>query len=288
MIVRRVPQFLPGYRSSYAMLSRASGVDTAIIFVHGFGGNPTSTWMDFHTLVDEYSVQGAYSWWQKTDMFFYNYESLDTPVRRNAALLKDFVSDLLSNKWRDHPSMPVTLSTYQDLILAGHSEGGVVIRRMVLDTYEAIKHEVEAGHAGADPKEVIAELSRRLDSDLIMRACLRLFAPACMGTNFSSWAGFLTSWSHLVAAIVSSSLVKNELVSSSPILRMLQVGTEQAHAMFRNVRSLHTQPLFGTADQIVYADSYQGETLLWDDGCDHFAVCKPNFQHARPMEFVQK
>lgn len=79
----RQPKYLPGYGKSYALIADTAEADTAVIFVHGFGGSPTSTWRDFHGLVDEYSSE--YDWWPKSDMFFYSYESLRTPIRRNAA-----------------------------------------------------------------------------------------------------------------------------------------------------------------------------------------------------------
>jgi hypothetical protein len=84
MAQRRVPKFIDGFGQSYAMLCHTTP-DTAILFVHGFGGKPTSTWRDFHGLVDDYSPD--YKWWTTSDMFFYAYESLRTPIRRNADLL---------------------------------------------------------------------------------------------------------------------------------------------------------------------------------------------------------
>jgi hypothetical protein len=281
---KRVPNYIPGYGKSYALLSNAKGVDTVVIFVHGFGGKPTSTWRNFQGLVDEYSTE--YTWWATSDMFFYTYESLHTPIRHNAKLLGDFVESVWHGKWKT--DSPDSNLTYKDLIFAGHSEGGVVIRRLILDRYEAKKLEVEKANPGAHANTLKAAITAALDSDFVLASYLRLFAPACSGTNFSSWAGFLTSFSHLVSAITASSLVRNELLPASPVLNTLRTGTEQAHAEFREVRSLYTRPLFGVPDQIVYSESYQGEEPLWDEGYDHFTVCKPDYTHKRPLEFVCK
>jgi pimeloyl-ACP methyl ester carboxylesterase len=285
MLERRPPKPIPGYGKSYALLAKSQVVDTAVIFVHGFGGKPTSTWINFQGLVDEYS--GEFTWWATSDMFFYAYESLHTPIRNNANLLEKFVEDVWHTNWKGNGS-PSRAPKYDSLILAGHSEGGVVIRRLILDRFERIKEAVENASPDADEMALKAAMRPALDADFILGSYLRLFAPACRGTNFSSWAGLLTSLSHLVSAITASSLVRNELLPESPVLNALKTGTEQAHARFRGVRSLYTQPIFGVPDQIVYSESYQGESPLWDKGYDHFAVCKPNYTHKRPLEFVRK
>jgi hypothetical protein len=266
-------------------LSEAHGVDTAVIFVHGFGGKPTATWRNFHGLVDEYSTE--YTWWATSDMFFYAYESLHTPIRRNAELLGGFVECVCHDAWQGAGSPDGKLK-YKDVIFAGHSEGAVVVRRLILDRYEAIRLATEQANPAADANTLKFAMKPMLDSDYVLASYLRLFAPACMGTNFSSWAGFLTSFSHFVSAITASSLVRNELLPESPVLNALRIGTEEAHAEFREVRSLYTRPVFGVPDQIVYSESYRGEEPLWDDGYDHFGVCKPDYTHKRPLEFVRK
>lgn len=282
---KRSPEYIPGYGKSYALLSKAPGIETAVIFVHGFGGKPTSTWRNFQWLVDEYSTK--YTWWATSDMFFYAYDSLHTPIRHNAKTLGEFVECVWFGTWKETGS-PDAKVKYKDLIFAGHSEGGVVIRRLILDRYEAIKSGFRETDILGDANTLKVAMKSALASDFVLASYLRLFAPACMGTNFSSLVGFLTSFSHLVSAITASSLVRNELLPESPVLDKLKTGTEQAHADFREVRSLYTRPVFGVPDQIVYSESYQGEELLWDKGYDHFGVCKPDYTHQSPLEFVRK
>jgi hypothetical protein len=275
---RRVLKFIQGFAKSYALLSPANHVDTVVIFVHGLGGHPTTTWRDFHCLVEEYSPD--FPWWTTADMFFYAYESLHTPIRHNAELLAEFVESI----WHD----PENMSEYKHLILVGHSEGGVLIRRMILDRYEALRRAVEEANLATDLSELRSELKKTVNEDYLLGAHLRLFAPACRGTNFSSLVGFLTSFSLFVSAVTASSLVRNELLPDSPVLSSLQVGTEQAHEEFREVSSLYTRPLFGVPDHIVYSESYRGEKPLWDKGYGHTEVCKPKYTHKRPLEFVRK
>jgi hypothetical protein len=280
----RVPKYISGYGKSYALLTSETA-NTAVIFVHGLGGRPTGTWINFHGLVDEYSTE--YPWWATCDLFFYGYESLHTPIRRNAALLAGFVESVWHSEWQE-PNLPANNREYRDLIFAGHSEGGVLIRRLILDRYDSIKFSIKTNNPGANSDEIRLAMKQALSSDFVMASYLRLFAPACRGTNFSSWVGFLSSFSLFVSAMAASVLVRNELLPESPVLKTLQRGTEKAHAEFSEIRSLFTRPLFGVPDQIVFSESYQGEEPFWDVGHDHFSVCKPDYLHKRPLEFVSK
>ena len=115
----RVPKYIAGWGKSYALLSSEPGVDTAVIFVHGFGGKPTSTWLDFQSLADEYSTE--YPWWATNDMYFFAYDSIKTGIRRNAELLAGFTENVLQGKWLEMG--PQQQTKYSSLIFVGHSEG---------------------------------------------------------------------------------------------------------------------------------------------------------------------
>ena len=129
-----------------------------------------------------------------------------------------------------------------------------MVRRLVLDHDQRIEATARV-HSGADDISINNAMKPRLDTNAVLAAHLRLFSPACCGTNFSSWAGFAIAASRLVAAAAAGSLVKNELLPGSPILETLKKGTEKAHSRFPTVQSLYTRPLFGNPDQIVYSDS---------------------------------
>ena len=273
---RRVPAFIPGYDKSYALVSDDNAL-RAVLFVHGFGGSPTGTWRDFHGLVEEYSSE--FPWWRTSDLFFFSYDSIRTPIRFNSTRLAQFVDEVWSGQWTQQLKSKPRKRTYKDLILAGHSEGCVLIRRLVLDRFEAI--------SSNDARKPRAKLLNALRADYILRSYLRLFAPACCGTNLSSWIGFIASYSFLISAISASSLVRNELRPDSTVLSTLKSGTEKAHAQYPEVEALYAEPLFGNSDQIVVSDSYQGEKIHWEPGCDHFAICKPKYVYTRPLDFVK-
>src|SRR5580658_6449161 len=73
---------IPGYKGSFALLSESSAAHTAVVFVHGFKGDATTTWSQFHSLIDVYSSE--FEWWKATDVYFYKYGSLAKPIAVNA------------------------------------------------------------------------------------------------------------------------------------------------------------------------------------------------------------
>ena len=279
------------YGKSYALLSEANRVETAIVFVHGLGGKPTETWLDFQTLVD--STPEDSNFWSESDLFFYTYDSTKTPVRRNAQILGEFVVEAwygelhrksrLVIRLRDEP---ITTHRYRHLILVGHSLGGVLIRRLILDEFERLKRNLEDSNPDLSSEGLRKRLKSEVDSNYILNSQIRLFAPACMGINFSSAPGFLMEFSRFLQALSATSVVRNELTAGSPILLTLQAGTEKAHKEFRKLRALYTRPLFGTADTVVYAESYEGEEPIWANSFDHISICKPNSDYALPLTFV--
>jgi pimeloyl-ACP methyl ester carboxylesterase len=281
----RIPEYIPRYGKSYAMLAHDPNASTAVVFVHGLGGKPTETWVDFHQLSE--ALCSDYPWWTTSDMFFYGYESIHTSIRRNADILNSFLQDVGSGNWRSQRGM-AKRTGYKNTILAGHSEGAVIIRRLVLDRFEGIEESVRKSNPRGKLSSWKSAMRSEFQADLILDSHLSLFAPACRGTNFSSWVGFMTSFSHFVNALTATKLVRNELLPDSPVLTTLRIGTERAHAEFPEIRSLYTRPLFGDPDQIVYSESYQGEQPIFIVDHDHFTICKPNFSYRTPLEFVKK
>jgi hypothetical protein len=272
----RIPKAILEFRKSYALVCADQLADTMVVFVHGLGGTPTGTWLDFHALVKICSTK--YPWWETCDLFFYSYESLRTPIGVNAQTLGRFIDHIVSNDATGSPRFPASSgAAHTRLIFVGHSEGAVVIRKLILDRLKAIEK------ANANDNDLVQQAAK---TDIVLSSQLRLFAPACMGTNFSSLLGFATSLSSLVSAIISSSLVRNELLPNSPVLRPIESETENASAKFQGISSLAAKVLFGDRDQVVYTASYKCDEIAYANGQDHPSVCKPDFKYLRPLEFV--
>jgi len=271
----RIPKSFPNFRKSYALLSDQDA-DTMVVFVHGLGGKPTSTWHDFQGLA-KLQVDSNSSW-QNADLFFYAYESLRTPIGYNATIFASFIGDILYKSVDETaPCFSESIGrSYKRLLFVGHSEGAVVIRRMILDHFNALKKMF--------PQK--RDFVKALKADIVLNSSLRLFAPACMGTNFSSLLGFATSISSLVSAIASSLLVRNELLPNSPVLGQIRKETEGALASEYQVPASAAKVLFGDSDQVVYTAAYNCDEIEYVRGQDHFGVCKPHSEYVKPLEFV--
>ena len=73
MLPFHVPRALRDFPKSYVLLSSEDACDRLAIFVHGFGGGPSSTWQNFQGLIDDLSSD--FPTWRKTDLCFYSYDS---------------------------------------------------------------------------------------------------------------------------------------------------------------------------------------------------------------------
>src|ERR1700674_1968095 len=78
------PVNLERYEGAYGLIAKHVPT-TAVIFVHGFDGNPRVTWIDFEGMIEQVGSQRAQ--WSEYDLFFYSYHSLDQiPVLAETSL----------------------------------------------------------------------------------------------------------------------------------------------------------------------------------------------------------
>src|SRR5213594_325579 len=59
----------------FALLSSSAEPVRAVVFVHGWGGSPVSTWSRFQEVVDKINDNEVLSWWYDADLYFYSYAS---------------------------------------------------------------------------------------------------------------------------------------------------------------------------------------------------------------------
>lgn len=298
MKIFHLPRAIPKFPKSYALISSSNTTDTAVIFIHGFGGKSTSTWRDFQGLVDRLGHQ--YPWTQSSDLYFYSYESSRATLI-NAQRFSSFITDILIAKdlsviapsdfpfplsfIKDRPKEP---RTYSRLVLAAHSEGAVVIRRSILDRLRKIElKEKNAFSSTATLEERLSTVQNAVKSDVLMRANLRLFAPACLGTNFSSVLGFITSFSSLLYALASSFKARNDLLPDSPIIRQIWDETQAASEDYPACSAFRANILFGEKDNVVHVGGYKYDVVFdYEKGHTHTSICKPTDEFLRPLEFA--
>ena len=163
---------------SYALISENRDTDVAVVFVHGFLGDAKGTWLNFQEMID--SCAQEFPKWTRSDAFFFAYQSFQDSITDSAETLLKTVDILfpdppksLFNVKASIPHLAPSLISftldhrvYNELVLIGHSEGAVIIRRAVCIAYKT---------EGPDHK--------------ILNARLSLFAPAHFGFVPTGWIG---------------------------------------------------------------------------------------------------
>jgi pimeloyl-ACP methyl ester carboxylesterase len=271
--------FAKPYTNSYALLSDASGVDTAVVFVHGFLGDPHDTFYGFQDMIESRSSADAH--WLKRDLFFFTYKSTRNNIETSAGELLSFLDKIFPTPPDELLSlsplqlMPKSLSslnspprTYGRLVLVGHSEGGLVIRKA------AILKRVLTG------------------SNPISKAKLALFAPAISGVNPSRFWGMLLelrpiNWFAL--PFLKGSLAYRDM--STPLYyNDVMNKTVKARETHPGHTALWAQMRFGADEDVVtpveWPDDDKEEPE--EPGKDHLSICKPKGSYDRPLTFVSR
>lgn len=297
------PVKLTGSCKGMALLTRKPP-ESAMVFVHGFGGNPSATWVGFERLVDELDEQRAS--WSCCDLFFYGYHSHNqiTPLAeellqflggvaaRNERLVLQMQFGLPSSGESLYGS-PLTFSLvrgvepYKGLFLVGHSAGAVIIR-------EAIRLKLREITAGV--KDLSAWIARSMhpgDSQyadqLIARAFLRFFAPAHLGVMAAGLLGAAMSLPRIekvINAYLRCNPLYQNLRPASPCLVDLRKETEVLYDRHK-IQALKAHSLFGEKEDVVYVGSYcHDDQLPIQKGHSHTSICKPTREYVTPLEFV--
>jgi pimeloyl-ACP methyl ester carboxylesterase len=274
--------------SSHAYLSSAPRKDTAVVFVHGLGGDGLGTWGEFPMLVDE--LQREYPFWRKCDLYFFGYSSTESQPALFAEKSRDFVSNIFPR-----PKIRVRAGTflqsrradlttflrpteYRHLVIAAHSMGGCIVRYFLRD----IGKEMERGeHPETSEEKTSLEC-----------VDLRLFAPALFGTRAKGLAGLMLKdnfWFDLLRRVFAPSV--SELISdlsSAPFIQQLQQETEELALRYPTCKGFRASILWGSKEEYLRAARYRFDHRLEEaKGQSHRSVCKPTRRYRTPLEFTQ-
>jgi pimeloyl-ACP methyl ester carboxylesterase len=293
---------IASFPGSYAYLSGRSDAETAIVFVHGFMGDATGTWLDFQTLADQ--DIGRAEWWETCDLYFYSYQSFPSNVPVLAARFQQFLRKYFPNPeasdltepsvdlrrllGRD-PVSPLELaSEYRRLVLVGHSLGGVIIRQAIVD--EALS----AGTTHLErPNSVGGNLAPATERTLA--ASVRLFAPATFGFRPTSLGGFLYN---LIAEDSKLGKFLRPAMPATPIHEDLKLGSERLQELRKRteglaekypwIQAMRAHLTFGEKENIVYMERYNCDPVYRIvENQDHQSICKPSPNYLGPVEFVR-
>ena len=277
--------------NSFARISEHKETDTAVVFVHGFIGDPIGTWGDLHWRIDDTSHAASF---EKADLYFYGYPSTRFPVKVAAEHFVTFLarvfptpeSGLLSlnprtkkllNQWKIPDCPRENVGTYKKLVLVGHSLGGVLIR-------QALPQALEKKYATSPTP------------DQLKGASVVLFAPAQGGFRLeeelaAAFAAMGLSlvriWWAAKRAPVYKDLTKNPVILSS-----IRTGTERLAASgssFKDANCLRAHTVWGANEHVVYIADYD-ELDTWRSpyppDINHVTVCKPTAAFDVPLTWV--
>src|SRR5690242_687608 len=109
-----------GYDEVHAVLS-VQPTRKAMVFVHGYGGDPLETWAAFDTLLPQEQKCGS------ADLFFYGYDGLYSELVASAGLFGNFLNDLMTRPAAlINPVVPAAVTRPNDfqfdqVVLVAHS-----------------------------------------------------------------------------------------------------------------------------------------------------------------------
>lgn len=293
------------YPGTFAFLSPSDDSKIAVVFVHGFGGDPYGTWSDFHHLVDELDPDK----WRGSDLFFYSYESLSRQIPLNVLRFLSFLGSIYPlpsesvfqiNARDIGLASDATLSlfdsdrTYEKLVLVAHSEGGLVVRRAILQALEVMTKvkgraaSRSSSHQSAPENDLPQGTAPSEAPDmLLLQARVCLFAPAICGYRPAG----------LKSAILSFPLVGNILTSILNIspayqdmrpqeLTDLRREVEEAANAHPELNGLRARVVWGDDEKLLKACWFSCDDPLAVPGKNHVSVCKPTREYPLPLDVV--
>lgn len=244
-----------------------------VVFVHGFLGGAVKTWTHFED-------GGRYNdWWREADLLFVAYDSM-----------KDNTTGVAHRLRREMPSFypvpcPAAMnpggkparddveSPYSELVLIGHSLGGLIVRRALCDA--AMEWDQngrpEPGH-------------------VLLSAQTRLFSPASAGFQPSGFLGLVhaTGLWRGINAMLRRAPAYSDLQPNSTILLTTRERTEELAGQ-KEFESLSAHVVWANPDGVVITERYSTDKVdsSWD-GTSHMSVCKPEHpKFQSPWDFAE-
>jgi pimeloyl-ACP methyl ester carboxylesterase len=167
---------------------------------------------------------------------------------------------------------------YEELILLGHSLGGVVVRRALSDAASQWLADMAEDPTSPRPS--------------LLDATVRLFSPASAGFRPGGRLAALRAgpiWP-IINMRLRCATAYTDLQPSSPILSETRKRTESALSSQsrRDLKALRPDLLWANPDEVVLTERYDTDRSSSSvDGTSHSSVCKPSDTYEAPWLFVE-
>lgn len=174
----------------------------------------------------------------------------------------------------EEPARDDIYAPYQELIIIGHSLGGLIVRRALADCAQLWLNEPKHAHS---------------QRPSILDAKVRLFSPASAGFRAAGLLGTVKAsgiWPALEMYLRRSSAF-TDLQPGSSTLSDTRNRT-QLLATQPGLEALRAELLWANPDDVVLPERYDTDAY-WDSisGQTHRSVCKPNTNYPAPWLFAR-
>ncbi|WP_396922931.1 esterase/lipase family protein [Mycolicibacterium sp.] len=250
-------------------------VSRLVVFVHGFGGKTVKTWLDFPEID---LARAENDWWRESDLLFVGYSTRRDSITSVANRIRKELPRFYPTPYEpalvvdSEQIRPDITSDYSELVLVGHSLGGVILRRALCD----------AAKSPSTPQ-----------SQMLLSAQTRLFSPAHAGFRAAGWLGFLkaTSFWYGLDPFLRRCSAYSDLQPESKVLSRLRSQTMRLVEEDSEGKSpaLKAAVVWACPEDVVADEDYETDhpSDSWD-GFTHTSLCKPQRRRfMRPWEFVQ-
>jgi len=255
------------------LLSQATRVPVAIVFVHGWGGGARKTWEQFPQVLEEIPESGG------VDAYFLDYRSRGDTAMWSASVLQMFIADLVRDPIAAfvNPSLPTgqahrTARAYDHILIVAHSMGAVITRRALLDLRNPLRP------------------SGAFDDEQLSRIRLLFFAPAHSGADVAALIGFGLG----LDTLPGGKLVGEAALLFMPSLRDLSPGSQTLNNLLMHTRTalaeaptttgyLRAAVLHGEKDRVVRLADFEGDPpFVPVPRQNHKSICKPDPNYTKP------
>lgn len=246
-----------------------------VVFVHGWKGSANDSWGEFPTRPprDE--------WWGEADLLFLEYDSINSRAASAADRIRQHLSAFYPRpnvgmlKIRELQVRADIETPYEELILVGHSLGGLVLRLAKVD-------------AVTEWENYAYDAARR---NVILDGALRLFSPASAGFDPTGRLGAVQAFPGLrwlLAAYLAYGSATKDLGLTKELLAETQTRTETYGTDPELRKLLEAYILWADKEKVVKPQPYKSDRQ-WRtaDDTDHRSVCKPHPEYQTPFVFVR-
>lgn len=262
---------------SYALLTEEPEPTRAVIFVHGFAGHAYKTWADMQDLI------AAHDAWKLTDAYFLGYRSTRDEVQVSAAILSRAIATVCSeppaDRFAEGANLRLGTTRYESVWLVGHSLGGVVLRRSIL---ELLSQGLALGGT-TETSDMPPEFK------LACAATVRLFAPAQGGVRLSGLKGLARQTVGLRALLEmyrATSPSFQELESGHATLQSLREETTHFAEQHPDLACFRARILWAHDDTVVTSLRFRHDAAFTLRDSTHVSVSKASATEPSAFTFL--